>query len=350
MSLSTLNYCSIIFLMEKILTNIENHTVNYLTRRKQMKIYEETHKEKRTVLTEIKGWVDALIFAIVVILIINQFLFQLYVIPSPSMEKTMLVGDRVFVSKNIYGLEPYPTGTKLGTKYRRVHRDNIITFYNPEYVSKGPVFDILAQVLFMGTLSLVKIDRNEDGSIAERLLVKRAGAMNGDTVKFVDGDVYIRAAGESEFVEESAFREANGLSSGPNRLLSEDYYDGLNAWATLYGYQSKNVTSNSAIPSYLKSDYQTLTNTDYPKDSYGFQTVSNATQHKIDPTDFNARNLSSQYSNGITVPEGDVLPLGDNRDNSNDGRYFGPVSQKTVTGQVLFRFWPLNRIGYLGNK
>lgn len=336
--------------MEKLLKNLENMTVDYLTRRKQIKIYESTHKEKKTIAGEIKGWVDALVFAVVVILIINQFLFQLYVIPSPSMEKTMLVGDRVFVNKNIYGLEPYPGGTKIGTKYRRVHRDNIITFYNPEYVSKGPVFDVLAQVLFMGTLSLVKIDRNEDGTIAERLLVKRAGAMNGDTVKFVDGNVKIRSAGESQFVSEESFRTNNDLSLGPNRLLEEDYYEGLNAWATLYGYQNKGITNNSFIPSYLINEYQSLSNTNYPKDSYGFQTVATDTQHKIDPTDFNARSNSAIYKNGITVPDGYVLPLGDNRDNSNDGRYFGPVPQETITGQVLFRFWPLNRIGYIGNK
>jgi len=336
--------------MEKFLTKLEKKTVSYLTYKKQLKIYEEDHKTKRTFLGELKGWVDALVFAIIVILIINQFLFQLYIIPSPSMEKTLLVKDRVFVNKNIFGLEPYPGGTKLGTKNRQVHRDNIITFYNPEYVSKGPVFDIVAQVLFMGTLSLVKIDRNEDGSLAERLLVKRAAAMNGDTVKFINGDVLIRAAGSSTFVNESTFRADNDLSDGPNRLIDSSYYEGMNAWATLYAYQEKGVTKDSLLPQYLKNEYKTLSDTSYPKDAYTFKTVEANIEHKIDPTDFNSRSNNAIYKNGITVPENYVLPLGDNRDNSNDGRYFGPVPQSSVTGQVLFRFWPLNRIGYLGNK
>ncbi|MBK5200585.1 MAG: signal peptidase I [Spirochaetaceae bacterium] len=336
--------------MEKFLTKLENKTVSYLTHRKQLKIYEKNNKPSRTFLGELKGWVDALVFAIIVILIINQFLFQLYIIPSPSMEKTLLVKDRVFVNKNIFGLEPYPGGTKLGTKNRRVHRDNIITFYNPEYVSKGPVFDILAQVLFMGTLSLVKIDRNKDGSIAERLLVKRAGAMNGDTVKFVNGNVLIRSAGTSSFVPESTFRVNNNLSSGPNRLIENTYYEGMNAWAALYAYQEKGIKTDAQIPQYLKSEYTSLTEKNYPKDGYGFKTIENNIQHKINPTDFNSRSNNAIYQNGITVPDGYVLPLGDNRDNSNDGRYFGPVPQGSVTGQVLFRFWPLNRIGYLGNK
>ena len=38
-----------------------------------------------------------------------------------------------------------------------------------------------------------------------------------------------------------------------------------------------------------------------------------------------------------------TLPLGDNRDNSQDGRYFGPVSNSDIIGKVRFIFWPFNR-------
>lgn len=48
-------------------------------------------------------WLDALIFAVVAVTIINIFLFQNYKIPTPSMEKTLLVGDHLFVSKVAYG-------------------------------------------------------------------------------------------------------------------------------------------------------------------------------------------------------------------------------------------------------
>ena len=61
----------------------------------------------------------------------------------------------------------------------------------------------------------------------------------------------------------------------------------------------------------------------------------------------NARSANARYNAGIYVPEGYVLPLGDNRDNSRDGRYFGPVSESVINGKVIFRFWPLNRIGSL---
>ena len=48
-------------------------------------------------------WIDALVFALVAVYIINIFLFQNYKIPTPSLEKTMLVGDHLFVSKVSFG-------------------------------------------------------------------------------------------------------------------------------------------------------------------------------------------------------------------------------------------------------
>lgn len=48
-------------------------------------------------------WLDALVFAVVAIYFLNLFLFQNYQIPSSSLEKSLLVGDRLFVSKVSYG-------------------------------------------------------------------------------------------------------------------------------------------------------------------------------------------------------------------------------------------------------
>ena len=48
-------------------------------------------------------WLDALIFAVIAVTLINIFLFQNYRIPTQSMEKSLLVGDHLFVSKLAYG-------------------------------------------------------------------------------------------------------------------------------------------------------------------------------------------------------------------------------------------------------
>lgn len=51
----------------------------------------------------VMSWVDALVFALVAVYFINLFFFQNYVIPSSSLEKSLLVGDYLFVSKVSYG-------------------------------------------------------------------------------------------------------------------------------------------------------------------------------------------------------------------------------------------------------
>lgn len=60
-------------------------------------------KEAESVTRFIMSWVDALVFALVAVYFINLFFFQNYVIPSSSLEKSLLTGDYLFVSKVSYG-------------------------------------------------------------------------------------------------------------------------------------------------------------------------------------------------------------------------------------------------------
>jgi signal peptidase I len=60
-------------------------------------------KSKNKRVREILEWVDDILFALVAVYLINLFVFQNYQIPSSSLEKTLLVGDYLFVSKLSYG-------------------------------------------------------------------------------------------------------------------------------------------------------------------------------------------------------------------------------------------------------
>jgi signal peptidase I len=58
---------------------------------------------KPVVRSAVREWVDAIVFAVVAATLLRTFVFEAYTIPTPSMEKTLLVGDFLFVSKFHYG-------------------------------------------------------------------------------------------------------------------------------------------------------------------------------------------------------------------------------------------------------
>ena len=322
---------------------IQHHTEALLTRRLERIARDKAlRSQKKSFKGELLSWLDAIVFAVVFVLIINQYLFQLFMIPSPSMVETLLIKDRVFVSKTSYGVELYPGGKKIFDN-RIPLRDDVIVFYNPEYDSKGPVFDVLSQMIYMATFSLLNIDVDEDGNMRERLYVKRAAALGGDTVRFTQGTVYISGAGENRFLDDDAFRAENGLSQAPHQSLDPSIYPGLEAYGSLLAYQDRQL-SNFA-PRHLVQTYQRVSNYQGVIDYYAVEQARNRTLHQMNPHDLVQRSQAARYEQGIYVPQGYVLPLGDNRDNSHDGRYFGPVSHDTVIGRVLFRFWPFGRMG-----
>ena len=72
---------------------------NYITKKIRWAWWKDAEGPVRFIMS----WVDALVFALVAVYFINLFAFQNYVIPSSSLEKSLLTGDYLFVSKLSYG-------------------------------------------------------------------------------------------------------------------------------------------------------------------------------------------------------------------------------------------------------
>ena len=166
-------------------------------------------------------WLDAIIFAVLVVTPINLFLFQAFKIPSSSMESTLYTGDHLFVSKLAYGPRvpetpltiPFTHNVFLGkesystlihNKYRRmkgfghVKRGDAVVFGFPNgdtVLTKAPVEDYHALVRMSGR----EFVESRLGPIIVRPTdkkdhyVKRCVALPGDTLSVKEGLVYINS-------------------------------------------------------------------------------------------------------------------------------------------------------------
>ncbi len=189
--------------------------------------WKKTKGPVRTLLS----WLDAIIYALVLVYIIFAFIGQNYKIPSSSLEKSLLVGDYLWVNKTLYGPRVPQTPIHfplaqhtlplLGTKsyldspqleyhrlkgLRSVERGDIVVFNfpqgdtvctkipNPDYYQichdlrqrgvEDPKAYILAHPEIFGELVVRPVDRREN-------YVKRAVGLPGERIKIVDDVIYI---------------------------------------------------------------------------------------------------------------------------------------------------------------
>ncbi len=230
---------------------------------KKSEVYVDPDKRPEINKGIIREWVDAIIFAVVAATIIRTFLLEAYTIPTSSMEKSLLVGDYLFVSKIAYG--PKVPNTPLSFPF--VHHTMPLTTSAKSYVewihlpyyrfpgfgqvehNDAVVFNYPAgdtvSTRFQSNVSyytLVKeygrkrvwTDKRNFGEIVVRPVdkrenyVKRGIGMPGDTLQIIDRQVYLngKKAVNPEKLQYQYNLTTDGSSINPKILERLDITEG----------------------------------------------------------------------------------------------------------------------------
>jgi len=323
-------------------------TERYLSYRNRKNLrMKERQRQKGFILDTI----EAFIWAAGMVLLINQYLFQAYQIPSGSMIDTLLIGDRIFVNKIVYGPELLPGFLKLPSPIKP-KRNDIIIFENPSYISRGTAFDVAQRIIYMLTLSFVDIDRDENGEPKAHFLIKRAAGVGGDRFVLERGNLRIRPAGNDRWINETEFNAQRGFAHNLSRLMDEGSYPALEAAGRAAAYNDLGLY----IPSSLEILATRAGSIRYP-DFLALEKARLEILRGAFPHEGRYSVLLAKRNQGYYVPESRILPLGDNRDNSRDGRYFGPVKVSKILGKGSMIHWPgdfglrrfksLERLGFI---
>jgi len=314
--------------------NVQQITESFLTRRARIR---HAKKEKQKMRKPLIDWLDAIVWAVCMVFLANQYLLQAYRIPSGSMIDTLNIGDHIIVNKLVYGPELLPGFVKLPSPIQP-KRNDIIIFESPEYISRGTVFDIAQRVIYMLTISLVDIDRNDRGEQRVRFLIKRAIGQEGDRFMIEHGEMKVRHAGEDRWIDEREYNRAQGWNHNLSRLVKPESYPAIIAASKMNGWSEIGLPVSQNLVSIASQAER-----EYGYDGIAISRARLETIRKIAPHD---RRYAAQLAKnrlGWYIPKGRVFTLGDNRDSSNDGRAFGPVSKGKVLGRGWIIFWPITR-------
>ena len=182
--------------------------------------------------------VKTLIFALLIAVIIRSILFQPFYIPSSSMEPTLLVGDRIFVSKYSYGY----------SKHSFPFSPNIS---NERFFSKPPR---------RGDLVVFKTPADNRTDYIKRLI-----GMPGDTIQFIDGELLIN----NEKISRKKTQSISTIRCGNFFLETNIFIETLpNGLEHLVAYKKRGTLQNSKIFEVPTDHYFLLgDNRDCSKDS-----------------------------------------------------------------------------------
>jgi signal peptidase I len=230
---------------------------------------------------------------IVIVLLVIFFVAQAFVIPSGSMKKTLLIGDHLFVKKFSYGI-PTP------------HLPWIEVPVLPDFKGNGHLID--GEKPKRGDIVVFRYPKEPKVHY-----VKRCLALGGDEIIYQDKHLYLRFHEGDAYMKENFPKEKLHTLGGKLWVLNpfEDKFKGIQ--------YDQDVDLFAQMRMFLAAgelDMKPAIVEELPKSMN---------------SDFNAF-----Y---VKVPENEFYMIGDNRDHSNDSRFWGSVPYSLIVGKPWFVYF-----------
>jgi len=355
-------------------------------------------KKKQQPVSAAREWFNSVVFAVVAATLIRWTTVEAYVVPTPSMENTILVGDYLFVSKFHYGTRTTSTPLQIPLTHQKIWGTNVPSYLDwielPSYrlpgfseVKRGDVvvFNVPPKSMNEGVEHPVQLKSN---------YVKRCVAVGGDRLQIVDKNIFVNGS-PLALPENMKFRytvttqdEITARNLVRLGLSKDDYHflGRLDKGSVIYGMfltrkQVENLTSLPFVVSVVENDktddgpepdiFPLSRYSRWNGDSYGpliipkkgmSIPVNDSTMSMYGETIRLYEHLeevvvqagqlviAGEKLNDYTFSQDYYFMMGDNRHNSLDSRYWGFVPADHIVGKPLFIWLSLNYEGDLLHK
>lgn len=147
--------------------------------------------------SKMREWGDAILFAVIAATLIRWLIMEAYTIPTPSMEKSLLVGDFLFVSKFHYGSRTTTTPLQVPLTHQKIWFTEIPSYTEwiklPSYRLPG-ISRIKRNDVVVFNVPPVELNDGIDYPVDLKTnYIKRCVAIAGDTLKVINRQVYVNS-------------------------------------------------------------------------------------------------------------------------------------------------------------
>ena len=244
-----------------------------------------------------------------ILFLVTASIVQGSLVPTPSMERTIMTGDRLMINKLAYGLTTprYIPFTDIELPHAR-----LIEWGSPK---KG---DIVVFV-FPGNRDEIKYNKIENW-------VKRCVAAPGDTLEVINKVVFVNG---KQLPIPANINYMNSRTKPDNYVEEDMFPKGSRYNSDHYGpivVPKKNDVIDLTVENIDK--WETFINREYGKD------VVDVNNGRVF--------IDGKESGRYTVKDDYYFMMGDNRDNSLDSRYWGFVPKRNVVGKPMFVYFSWN--------